>query len=78
MKSKGLAAFLGFFVIGLFYATGFTKKGLGYVIGLWIVSALIACFIAPELSIIVNIAGAYLGYKFAEEANNTNSNGTSE
>ena len=78
MKNKGLAAVLGFFVIGLFYATGFTKKGLAYVIGLWIASALIAGFIAPALSIIVNIAGAYLGYKFAEEANNANSNNTTE
>ena len=72
MKNKILAAILGFFVIGLFYATGFTKKGLIYVIGLCVASWVLTTFISPGIGLLINIAGAYLGYKFAEETNNSN------
>jgi hypothetical protein len=68
MKNTVLAGILGFFVIGIFYATGFNKKGLEYFIALTVASVILN-FISPALGIIVNVAGTYFGYKIAEEYN---------
>ncbi len=68
-KSPVLAAVLGFFAIGLFYATGFTKKGVIAVIALLLVGWLIGMAVSTEVSVIANVAGAFLGYKWAKECN---------
>ena len=74
-KSLGLGTFLGFFVLGLFYAFGFTKKGVGYVVVLTALSWIISTFISPSFAIIINIAGAYLAYKEIQEFNANLENG---
>lgn len=68
-KNTVVAAILGFFVLGLFYSTGLNKKGVVSVLGLMVVSWVVANFVSVELSAIVNVAGAYLGYRWASEHN---------
>ena len=68
-KNTVIAAILGFFVFGLFYSTGLNKKGVISVLGLMVVSWVVANFISAELAAIVNVAGAYLGYRWASEHN---------
>ncbi len=67
-KSPILGAILGFFILGLFYSTGVNKKGAITVLGLVVVSY-IAGMISPYVSLLVNFAGAFLGYKWASEHN---------
>ena len=67
-KSPVIAAILGFFILGLFYSTGFNKKGIIAVIALMFISWG-AGLAAPELATIVAGIGAYLGYKWANEHN---------
>lgn len=67
-KSPVIAAILGFFILGLFYSTGFNKKGVIAVIALTFISWG-AGLAAPELATIVAVIGAYLGYKWANEHN---------
>ena len=68
-KNTVIAAILGFFVFGLFYSTGLNKKGVVSVLALLVISWVVANFISAEVSVIVNLAGAYLGYKWASEHN---------
>lgn len=68
-KNTVLAAILGFFVLGIFYSTGLNKKGLIAFLGLIVASWIVANFISAELAVIINIAGAYLGYRWASEHN---------
>jgi hypothetical protein len=68
MKNQLLAGFLGFFIIGIFYGTGFNKRGLEYFIALTVGSVILST-IHPGLGIIINVLGAYFGYKAAEEYN---------
>ena len=68
-KNTILSAILGFFILGLFYATGLNKKGVVSVLGLMVVSWVVANFVSVELSALVNVAGAYLGYRWASEHN---------
>jgi hypothetical protein len=68
-KNVNIAAVLGFFVLGLFYVTGLSKKGIIAVIGLTIVSYAIQTTVGPTVSLVANIAGAYLGYTWAKEFN---------
>lgn len=68
-KSPILAAILGFFVLGIFYSTGFNKQGIVAVVGLIVVSWLLSMFVSPEVSVIVNLVGAFLGYKWANDHN---------
>ena len=74
-KSPVLGAILGFFILGLFYSTGFTKRGVIAVIVLLFVSWG-AGFASPYLSTIVAIVGAYLGYKWTTEYNAQIESGT--
>lgn len=69
-KSIGLGAFLGFWVLGIFYSTGFNMKGVGAFIGLCVVSFVIANFVSPSLAVVSNVIGAYLGYTWTKEHNN--------
>lgn len=69
MKSPVLAAILGFFIIGLFYVTGFTKKGIIAVVALCAVSWVCAVAVSAEVAGIVNLVSAFLGYKWAKDAN---------
>lgn len=68
-KNTIVAAILGFFILGLFYSTGLNKKGVISVLGLMVVSWVVANFVSAELAAIVNVAGAYLGYRWASEHN---------
>lgn len=68
-KNVILGAFLGFWVLGIFYSTGFNKKGFGACIGLCAVSWVIANFVSPSVSAVVNAIGAYLGYTWTKEHN---------
>ena len=68
-KSPILGAILGFFVLGIFYSTGFNKQGIIAVVGLIVVSWLLSVFVSPEVSVIVNLVGAFLGYKWANDHN---------
>ena len=79
-KSVGLGTFLGFWVLGIFYSAGFSRKGFGAFIGVCVVSWALANFVSPTVSVIANIAGAYLGYTWTKEHNaevENNSNITS-
>ena len=67
-KSPVLGAILCFFILGLFYSTGFNKKGVIAVIALVFVSWGVG-LASPELSTIVGVVGAYLGYKWVNEHN---------
>jgi phospho-N-acetylmuramoyl-pentapeptide-transferase len=67
-KSPVIGAILGFFILGLFYSTGFNKKGIIAVIALVFVQWGVG-LASPELAIIVSIAGAYLGYRWSNEHN---------
>ena len=67
-KSPAIAAILGFFIFGLFYSAGFTKKGVITVIVLMFVSWG-GGLASPFVSLLVAIVGAYLGYKWANEHN---------
>ena len=67
-KSPIIGAILGFFILGLFYSTGFTKKGVIAVVALTFISWG-AGLAAPELATIVAVVGAYLGYKWVGEHN---------
>ena len=68
-KNTVVAAILGFFVLGLFYSTGLNKKGVVAVLGLGVVNWIVANFISTEVSILANLVGVYLGYKWASEHN---------
>ncbi len=68
-KNPILAAVLGFIVFGVFYSAGL-KKGLIAVIALCLISWICATALGSvELSCIANVAGAYLGYRWANEYN---------
>ncbi len=68
-RSPILAAVLGFTVFGIFYSAGL-KKGLLGCIALCLVSWFCAAVLGSvELSCIANVAGAYLGYRWAHEHN---------
>lgn len=75
-KSPVLGAILGFFILGLFYSTGFNKKGVIAVIALVFVSWGVG-LASTELSTIVAVVGAYLGYKWVKEHNAMVEEGTS-
>ena len=68
-KSPILGAILGFFVLGIFYSTGFNKQGAIAVVGLIVVSWLISIAVGPEPAVLVNLVGAVLGYKWANDHN---------
>ena len=68
-KNVTVCTIVSFFVLGLFYVLGFNKKSVMYVVGLCIASWAIQMVAGPTPSLIVNIAGAYLGNKFAKEYN---------
>ncbi len=68
-KSPILGAILGFFVLGIFYSTGFNKQGIIAVVGLIVVSWLLSMLVSPSVSIVVNLVGAFLGYKWAKDHN---------
>lgn len=68
-KSPILGAILGFFVLGIFYSTGFNKQGIIAFVGLIVVSWLLSMFVSPEVAVIVNLVGAFLGYKWASDHN---------
>ena len=68
-KNVTISTVLGFFVWGLFYGGGFTKETLVTVIVMCLASWLLVSYVSPSLAIIVNIAGAYLGNKWAKEFN---------
>ena len=68
-KSPILGAILGFFVLGIFYSTGFNKQGVIAFVGLIVVSWLLSMFVSPEVAVIVNLVGAFLGYKWASDHN---------
>ena len=68
-KSPILGAILGFFVLGIFYSTGFSKQGIIAVVGMIVVSWLLSFFVSPEVSVIVNLVGAFLGYKWVNDHN---------
>ena len=68
-KSPILGAILGFFVLGIFYSTGFNKQGIIAVVGLIVVSWLLSVLVSPSVSIVVNLVGAFLGYKWASDHN---------
>ena len=68
-KNVNIAIVLGFFVLGLFYVTGLTKKGIIAVVGLTIVSYLLQTMVSPTVSLVANFAGAYLGYTWTKELN---------
>lgn len=67
-KSPVIGAILGFFILGLFYSTGFNKKGVITVIALVFISWGVG-LASPELATIVSVAGAFLGYRWAKEHN---------
>ena len=73
-KSPILGAILGLFILGLFYATGMTKKGLIAVIGLGILQTL-ARLIDPSLAGVISIVGLFLGYRWTAEHNKQVENG---
>ena len=75
-KSPVLGAILGFFILGLFYSTGVNKKGVITVIALVFISWGVG-LASPELSTIVAVIGAYLGYKWVNEHNAMVEEGTS-
>ena len=68
-KSPILGAILGFFVLGIFYSTGFNKQGIIAFVGLIVVSWLLSMFISAEVAVIVNLVGAFLGYKWVNDHN---------
>ena len=68
-KSPILGAILGFFVLGIFYSTGFNKQGIIAVVGLIVVSWLLSMLVSPSVSIVVTLVGAFLGYKWAKDHN---------
>ena len=68
-KSPILGAILGFFVLGIFYSTGFNKQGIIAFVGLIVVSWLLSMFVSAEVAVIVNLVGAFLGYKWAKDHN---------
>ena len=68
-KSPILGAILGFFVLGIFYSTGFNKQVIIAVVGLIVVSWLLSMLVSPSVSIVVNLVGAFLGYKWAKDHN---------
>ena len=67
-KSPVVGAILGFFILGLFYSTGFNKKGIIAVIALVFISWGVG-LASSELSTIVGVVGAYLGYRWSNEHN---------
>ena len=67
-KSPVIGAILGFFILGLFYSTGFNKTGIIAVIALVFICWGVG-LASPELATIVSIAGAYLGYRWSNEHN---------
>lgn len=74
-KSPILGAILGLFILGLFYATGMTKKGLIAVIGLGILQTALALLIDPSLAGVISIVGLFLGYRWTVEHNKQVENG---
>lgn len=80
-KNVTLGAFLGFWVFGIFYSTGISKKGFVAFIGLCLVSWLLVNFVSPTIGVFANVIGAYLGYTWTKEhnaavENNATMNGT--
>lgn len=74
-KSPILGAILGLFILGLFYATGMTKKGLIAVIGLVILQTALSQLIDPSLAGVISIVGLFLGYRWTAELNKQVENG---
>lgn len=74
-KSPILGAILGLFILGLFYATGMTKKGLIAVVGLGILQTALSQLIDPSLAGVISIVGLFLGYRWTAEHNKQVENG---
>ncbi len=73
-KNPILAAVLGFIVFGIFYSAGL-KRGLMAFAALCLLSWFGASVLgSAEMSCIANVAGAYLGYKWADAHNAENGN----
>ena len=64
-KSPILGAILGLFILGLFYATGMTKKGLIAVVGLVVVQTAVSQLIDPALAGAVSVVGLFLGAHYS-------------
>lgn len=77
-KSPILGAILGLFILGLFYATGMTKKGLIAVVGLVVVQTAVSQLIDPALAGAVSVVGLFLGYRWCAEHNAQLEGGASE
>lgn len=67
-KNPVVGAILGLFIIGLFYATGFTKKGVIAVVALIAIQWGIAVAVDASISGIVSLVSAFLGYKWSKES----------
>lgn len=68
-KSLALGAFLGFFILGLLYSKGLNKQGALAVLGMMAVSYAVMFLVSPNLMWVVNVASAFLGYKWTKEHN---------
>ena len=74
MKNEVVAGILGFFIFGIFYSYGFNKQSVLIVLGLCVLSSVIAMTLGTTIGLIANIAGAYLSVKKAKEVNADYSN----
>ena len=68
-KSPILGAILGFFILGIFYSTGFSKQGIIAFVGLIAVSWVLSILVDPSVAAVVNLVGAFLGYKWSNDHN---------
>ena len=68
-KSPILGAILGFFILGIFYSTGFSKQGIIAFVGLIAVSWIISILVDPSVAAVVHLVGAFLGYKWSNDHN---------
>ena len=74
MKNEVVAGILGFFIFGIFYSYGFNKQSVLIVLGLCVLSSVIAMTLGTTIGLIVNIACAYLSVKKVKEVNADYSN----
>ena len=68
-KSPIHGAILGFYVIGIFYSTGFNKQGIIAFVALIAVSWVLSILVDPSVAAVVNLVGAFLGYKWSNDHN---------
>ncbi len=68
-KNPVLGAILGFFILGLLYSKGLNKQGALAVLGMMAASYAIMFLVSAELMWVVNVASAFLGYKWSKEHN---------